>query len=51
MRKEFGSDIAEVQIATWLERFLLHGLMFQEGERYLSLATRKRALDISVGNC
>lgn len=41
-KQEFGEQVTELLVDSWLERLVAHGLMFCEGKRYLSLAIRRR---------
>jgi ribosomal peptide maturation radical SAM protein 1 len=41
LSREFHEEIAPRQLQKWLDALELHWLIFREGDRYISLATRK----------
>jgi hypothetical protein len=44
VREKFGETVAEGKIEGWLNRLVARGLMYQEDNRYLSLAVRSKWL-------
>jgi hypothetical protein len=42
MQSRFANDAAEEVVRKWLDELVDQWLMFREGDRYLTLAVRKR---------
>jgi len=42
MQARFGNDVTEAMVRKWLDELVNQWLMFREGDRYLSLAVRKK---------
>jgi ribosomal peptide maturation radical SAM protein 1 len=45
MQTRFGTDVTEGIVRNWLDDLVAQWLMFQEGDRYLTLAVRKKRRD------